>query len=225
MARARLLARARHSRLLRPSPAPAKFLSSGPRTDPLRLSIDDAVAFGLTRNLRLVTDRANLKIVKGDQLQVTNALVPSLSLNAYTNTQEINLAALGFKGSSLIALGLPPSAIHTIVKVDVTQAQLKLNQTLFNAPAYELLRGAKDESDVVNLNTLSGRGDLVLAVAPPISRSSRTSLPCQRTGAGAIGPDPVQPGLGKAQSRCRHQPRRLAWTGRVPEPPAAAYIR
>ena len=49
--------------------------------------------------------------------------------------------------------------------MDVTQAQLKVNQTLFDAPAYELLRGTKDESDVVNLNTLSGRGDLVLAVS------------------------------------------------------------
>ncbi|HEY5330032.1 MAG TPA: TolC family protein [Acidobacteriaceae bacterium] len=143
---------------------PGKIPVERATTDPLRLSIDDAVSFGLTRNLRLVTDRANLKIVKGDELQVTNALVPSLSLYAATSTQEVNLAAMGFKASSLAAFGLPPDAIHTIVKVDVTQAQLKINQTLFNAPAYELLRGAKDESEVVNLNTLAGRGDLVVAV-------------------------------------------------------------
>jgi outer membrane protein TolC len=133
-------------------------------SDPLSISIDDAVAFGLERNLRLITDRANQRIVRGDQLQVTNALVPSLRVNASTNTQEINLAAMGFKASALAAFGLPPDEIHTIVKVDVTQAQLALNQTLFDAPAYELLRGAKDESDVVDLNTLTGRGDLVLAI-------------------------------------------------------------
>jgi len=132
--------------------------------EPLSLSIDDAVALGLERNLRLITDRANQRIVRGDLLQVTNALVPSLRLDASTATQEINLAAMGFKPASLAAFGLPPSAIHTIVKVDVTQALLHVNQTLFNVPAYELLRGAKDESEVVNLNTLSGRGDLVLAV-------------------------------------------------------------
>jgi len=144
---------------------PGKIPVERATTDPLPLSIDDAVAFGLDRNLRLITDRANLKIVRGDQLQVANALVPSLSINAYTNTQEINLAAMGFKASSLAAFGLPPDQIHTIVKVDVTQAQFKVSQTLFDAPAYELLRGAKDESEVVNLNTLSGRGDLVLAVS------------------------------------------------------------
>ena len=143
---------------------PGKIPVERATTDPLPLSIDDAVAFGLTRNLRLVDDRAKLEIVRGDELQVTNALVPSLSAYAATSTQEINLAAMGFKASSLAAFGLPPGAIHTIVKVDVTEAQLRVNQTLFNAPAYELLRGAKDESDVVNLNTLAGQGDLVVAV-------------------------------------------------------------
>jgi outer membrane protein TolC len=132
---------------------------------PLPLSIDDAVALGIERNLRLVTDRANLRIVKGDRLQVTNALVPSLTLKASTDTQQLNLAAMGFKPSALAAFGFPPGTIPTIVKVDVTQAQLNVNQTLFNAPAYELLRGAKDEEQVVNLNTLNGRGDLVSAVA------------------------------------------------------------
>ncbi len=133
-------------------------------TGPLPLSIDDAVTYGLDRNLRLILDRANLKVVRGDRLQVTNALVPSLRFNAFTNTQEINLAAMGFKPQSLAAFGFPPGAIHTILKVNVTQAQLGINQTLFNAPAYELLRGAKDEEDVVNLNGLVGRGDLVNAV-------------------------------------------------------------
>jgi outer membrane protein TolC len=150
--------------------APSTFVGPGKVTieratdAPLPLSIDDAVALGLERNLRLITDRANQKIVKGDLLQVTNALVPSLTFKGSTATQELNLAAMGFKASSLAAFGLPPDEIHTIVKVDVTQAQLHLDQTLFNVPAYELLRGAKDEEQVVNMNTLSGRGDLVLAV-------------------------------------------------------------
>jgi outer membrane protein TolC len=144
---------------------PGKTTVERANTDPLPLSIDDAVAYGLTRNLRLAIDRANQKIVKGDLLQVTNALVPSLKFNASTSTQELNLAAMGFKASSLEAFGLPPDAIHTIVKVDVTQAQFSLNQTLFNVPAYELLRGAKDEEQVVTYNAATGRGDLVSAVA------------------------------------------------------------
>ena len=149
--------------------APSTFVGPGKvtveraTTDPLPLSIDDAVALGLTRNLRLISDRANQQIVRGDLLQVTNAIVPSITLNAQTNTQEINLAAMGFKPGSINIPGFN-STIPSIVKVDVTQALLNVNQTLFSLPDYELLRGAKDEEQVVNLNTLSARGDLVVAV-------------------------------------------------------------
>ena len=142
---------------------PGKVAVERAQAEPLRLSLDDAIAFGLERNLRLAEDRANQRIVKGDLLQVTNALVPSLSLNASSSTQEINLAAMGFKPSSIQIPGFTGN-IPTIVKVDVTQALVNVNQQLFNLPAYELLRGAKDEAAVVNLNTLAGRGDLVLAV-------------------------------------------------------------
>lgn len=132
-------------------------------TEPIQLSIDDAVAFGLQRNYRILYDRANQKAVKGDVYQVFNALIPSLRVDGSTSTQEINLAAMGFKPSSLAALNLG-FTIPTIVKVNVTQAAVHVNQTLFSAPAWELLKAAKDEKDVVDLNTLAGRGDLVLAV-------------------------------------------------------------
>ena len=130
--------------------------------NPLSISIDDAIALGLQRNFRLIYDRANQRIVKGDLLQVTSAIVPSLELRASSNTQEINLAAMGFKPASIHIPGFT-GTFPTIVKVDVTQVLLNVNQTLFNVPAYELLRGARDEEQVVNLNTLAGRGALVLA--------------------------------------------------------------
>lgn len=129
---------------------------------PLSISIDDAIALGLQRNFRLIYDRANQRIVKGDLLQVTSAIVPSLELRASSSTQEINLAAMGFKPASIHIPGFTGN-FPTIVKVDVTQVLLNVNQTLFNVPAYELLRGARDEEQVVNLNTLAGRGALVLA--------------------------------------------------------------
>jgi outer membrane protein TolC len=132
-------------------------------SDPLPLSIDDAVAFGLARNLRTINDRANQQIVRGDLYQVTNAIVPSIRADLRTSTQEINLAAMGFKPGSIAIPGFN-SSIPSIVKVDVTQALLNVNQTLFNVPAFELLRGARDEEQVVNLNALAGRGDLILAV-------------------------------------------------------------
>jgi outer membrane protein TolC len=135
---------------------------------PLPLSIDDAISLGLERNLRVIYDRAKQKTVRGEQLGVINALLPSLHASASTNTEEINLAALGFNphapNSIFSQLGIDPSSIPTIVKVHVTQAQISADQQLFNLPAYELYRGAKRETEVVDLDALTSRGDLVLAV-------------------------------------------------------------
>jgi len=147
---------------------PGGIVVETPQSGPLQLSLDDAVALGLNRNLRLVYDRANEREVKGDELSVINALLPSLTFKAQSETQEINLAALGFKPALFneIAgkLGISTAGFATIVKVDTTDVQLSANQQLFNASAYELYRGAKREEAVVDLNVLNGRGDLVLAV-------------------------------------------------------------
>lgn len=139
-----------------------------PSDTPLRLSIDDAISLGLERNVRLVYDRAKQKTVRGEQLGVINALLPSLRASGSTNTQEINLAALGFNpyasGSVFEQLGINPAGFPTIVKVHVTQAMISADQQLFNLPAYELYQGAKRETEVVDLDVLTGRGDLVLSV-------------------------------------------------------------
>jgi outer membrane protein TolC len=135
----------------------------------LSLSLDDAIALSLDRNLRLKYDRANLRAVKGDTLGVIDALVPSVTLNAQSTAQEIDLAAMGFKPSLLDTFSssglLPPgTVIATIVKVDYTQASLNVNQSLFNLPDYELYRGTKNETAVVNLTNLNDRGNVILAV-------------------------------------------------------------
>ncbi|HEY4358193.1 MAG TPA: TolC family protein [Acidobacteriaceae bacterium] len=145
-------------------PGPQGTVIELPQNGPLRLSLDDAIALGLDRNVRLVYDRANSKVVKGYELQIANALLPSLKVSAQTNTQEINLAAQGFKPQSLAAFGFPPGTVHTIVKVNTTQAMISANQVLFDLPSYELYKGARREFAVVDLNTLNSRGELVLAV-------------------------------------------------------------
>ena len=146
------------------APGPGGVTIEQPSDTPLRVSIDDAVSLGLQRNVRLIYDRAKQKTVRGEQLGVINALLPSLHVSGSTATQEINLAALGFKPSEVAAFGLNPADFPFIVKVNVTQAQVSASQDLFDLPAYELYKGAKRETEVVDLDVLTGRGDLVLAV-------------------------------------------------------------
>jgi outer membrane protein TolC len=130
----------------------------------LSLSLDDAIERGQIHNLQMELSRQNERLVHGQVLTVKNNLLPSLTAVAKTSTQEINLAALGFKPSALEGLGFPPGTIKDIVKVDVTSAQLNVNQQLFNVPAYYLYRAAQKADTVASLTTLNTRGSVTLSV-------------------------------------------------------------
>jgi outer membrane protein TolC len=149
-------------------PGPDHVSIEQPTDTPLPLSLDDAISLGLERNVRLVYDRTKARIVRGERLGVINALLPSLRATASSTTEQINLAAMGFKPQSLGPLlsefGLGASSFPTIVKVNVTQALLTANQDLFDLPAWELYQGSKRETEVVDLDVLTSRGDLILAV-------------------------------------------------------------
>jgi len=130
----------------------------------LALSLDDAIERGQKHNLQMELSRQNERLVHGQVLTVKNNLLPSLTAQAKTATQQINLAALGFKPESLAGLGLPPGTFQEIVKVDTTSAQLNLNQQLFNVPAYYLYRAAQKADTVASLTTLNTRGSVTLSV-------------------------------------------------------------
>lgn len=136
--------------------------------DALPLSLDEAIDRGLQHNLQMELVRQNQRMVHGQVLVVANNLLPSLSAEAYTRTQMINLAAMGFKPQSLGPLlntfGIPPGQFSTIVKVDTTAAQLNVNQQLFNLPAYYLYRAAQKDDTVASLTTLNAEGTVVLKI-------------------------------------------------------------
>ncbi|MCU1226096.1 MAG: outer rane efflux protein [Edaphobacter sp.] len=130
----------------------------------LPLSLDDAIERGQKHNLQMELSRQNERLVHGQVLTVKNNLLPSLTAQAKTATQEINLAAMGFKPESLAGLGLPPGSFKEIVKVDTTSAQMNINQQLFNVPAYYLYRAAQKADTVASLTTLNTRGSVTLSV-------------------------------------------------------------
>lgn len=140
-----------------------------PKDGPIDLSLDDAISLALDRNVRLKYDRANQTSVRGLTLSVINALIPNISVNASSNAQEINLAALGFKPSlfaQFASTGLLPAGynVPSIVKINTTQANIAVSQVFFNLTDFELFRGTTNETNVVDLQTLTDRGDVVLTV-------------------------------------------------------------
>jgi outer membrane protein TolC len=130
----------------------------------LSLGLDEAIDRGLTRNLQIQLDTQTERSVRGEILAVGNQLLPNMKATAYTNALELNLAAMGFKPASLVAFGFPPGAVKEIVKVNTTNAQLSVDQLLFNLPDIYLYSAARKAAGVASLNVLNTRGGVVVAV-------------------------------------------------------------
>jgi outer membrane protein TolC len=130
----------------------------------LPLSLDDAIDRGLKHNLQVLLATQTEQSVRGQILGVYFALLPNMRATAYTNALELNLAAMGFKPSSLAAFGFPPGTVHEITKVDTTSAQLSANQVLFNLTDFYLYAAARKAANVVAMNLLNARGGVVDAV-------------------------------------------------------------
>jgi outer membrane protein TolC len=130
----------------------------------LPLSLDDAISRGEKHNLQMLLVIQNERLVHGQVLTVENNLLPSLTAKGNVEAQQIDLAALGFKPSSLAEFGINPATFPTIVKVNTASAQLSMNQQLFNVPAYYLYRSAQKAADVAHLSTLNLLGGVTLGV-------------------------------------------------------------
>jgi outer membrane protein TolC len=154
---------------LPPEPAPTPAVLQLPYTpdvatpSALPLSLDDAIARGMDRNLNVQLSQQNELTVHGQILNVGNALLPNMELDIKQQTQELNLAAEGFKGSNLKGTGFT-GTFNPIVKVDTTSLELTMSQQLFNVPAYYLLRAAQRAERGAELTTLNARGGVALEV-------------------------------------------------------------
>jgi len=134
-----------------------------PREQPgsLRLTLDQAISTALQNNTELTLRQQQEKYVHGQTLAVGSALAPNLSLQAYSRAQEINLAAMGFKSGSVKVPGFSGN-IPTIVKINTSDVQLNLSQTVFNVPAFFLFSAARKAVEAANWATLTARGTVVL---------------------------------------------------------------
>jgi outer membrane protein TolC len=130
----------------------------------LPLSLDDAIDRGEKHNLQMLLVIQNERMVHGELLTVENELLPSLTAKGQLESQQINLAALGFKPSSLANVGVSPANFNSIVKVSTAEAQISMTQQLFNVPAYYLYRSAQKAASAANFSTLNVRGGVTLAV-------------------------------------------------------------
>ncbi|HEY1994970.1 MAG TPA: TolC family protein [Edaphobacter sp.] len=143
---------------------PGGVVVERPTPGALPLSLDDAIARGEKHNLQQLLVIQNERMVQGQVLTVKNNLLPNLTAKGYLEAQQIDLEALGFKPGSLVGLGIAPGTFPTIVKVNTADAQISMNQTLFNVPAYYLYKSALKAADAAHFSTLNGLGAVTLSV-------------------------------------------------------------
>jgi outer membrane protein TolC len=133
------------------------------------LSIDDAILMGIQNNLALTEARQNQQTAQAQASQTLNLLLPNLDISGGTGFHQYNLAAEGFRGGLLPLFGITPEEaaalnLSFLVKVDVTQGQANLSQTLFNWAGWDLYRAMKTGAKAAYYTAQSTRGLVVLNV-------------------------------------------------------------
>ena len=140
-------------------------------SDPLRLSLDEAVAMGLKNNLGLKEAENNEKQLRGEKNEALQEFLPTLMLSGATGVYQHNLAALGFgpgvigQFSSLFPSGKPPTGVSFITRDDLTQGEISFSQTLFSGPVIAGYKAAGAAERSAYFAKMSARGEVVQQVA------------------------------------------------------------
>src|ERR1700721_737974 len=143
----------------------------------LKLTLDDAVRRGLDTNLGLKQSEYSEKNLRGQYNQAVQQFLPTISLVGDAGYHMYNLAALGF-GPSLVARVLPIlppgtdiSGFSFITRAEVTEGQLKYEQTLFSGPVIAGYKAAGAGMRAAYFAKMSARGEVVQQVASAYLRA------------------------------------------------------
>jgi outer membrane protein TolC len=140
--------------------------------EPLRLSLDDAVARGLKANLGLREAEAGELELKGLKNEAMQEFLPEISVSGGTGVFEHNLAAQGFGPGTVSKFPITlPAGVSFITRDDLTQSQINFSQTLFSGPVIAAYKGAKAAENVAYYAKMSARGEVVQQVATAYLRA------------------------------------------------------
>jgi outer membrane protein TolC len=164
-----------HAQAPNPSSASNPFFGSvtaRPVSDqPLRLSLDQAIALGLQNNLGLKEAENSEKSIQGQKNEALQNFLPSITLTGDLGVHQQNLTAMGF-GPNVIKIfaplfpgGVVPSGLSFITRDDLTEGQIHLNQTLFSGPVIAGWKAAGAAQKAAHFAKMSARGEVVQQVA------------------------------------------------------------
>jgi outer membrane protein TolC len=161
-----------------PSPNPSSLnnpyygsITLHPATDGvIKLSLDDAIARGLSANLGLKEAEQGEKTLRGQETAALQYFLPAVTVSGGHAVDEFNLAALGFSTGLLgkvagLFPGVDFSNIALITKANVTTGQINYEQTLFSGTYIDGYKAVRAAEKSAYFSKMSARGEVVQQVA------------------------------------------------------------
>lgn len=138
-------------------------------SDPVRLSLDEAIARGLKTNLGLREAEADELSLHGQKNEALQYFLPNITLSGGTGFYQHNLVIDGYtpgtvkKFASL--LGMSSEGFSTITKDTLTAGNLYWSQTLFSGPVIAAFKAAGAAENAAHFEKLSARNEVVQQVS------------------------------------------------------------
>ncbi|MGA3132360.1 MAG: TolC family protein [Terracidiphilus sp.] len=139
-------------------------------SEPLKLSLDDAIRRGLSNNLGLKEAENGEKTLHGEKNVALQEFLPTIWVTGDTGYYMHDLAALGF-GPKVIAEFTPLvgskmlAGLSNITRDDLTEGQIHYSQILFSGPVIESWKVAGAAERAAYFSKMSARGEVVQQVA------------------------------------------------------------
>jgi outer membrane protein TolC len=143
------------------SPLQGSVPSGSVTATPLTLSIGDAIARGLSANLAVLESAEGVRASRAQWLGSLSRLLPNVTAKVSRTTQQLDLASLGFTGSSIPGVAFPP----VIGPFSYVDARAYVSQQVFNWSDISSLRSASASREASEQSYKAARDLVVQATA------------------------------------------------------------
>ena len=137
--------------------------------EPLKLSLDEAIALGLQNNLGLRESESSEQNVQGQRNEILQNLLPTITLTGDLGVHQQNLVALGFGPDTVKEFKKDhiqiPSNLSFITRDDLTEGKIQFGQMIFSGPVLAAVKAIGAAGRAAHFATMSARGEVVQQVA------------------------------------------------------------